>query len=256
MPSWSVSALIFVLETVVAAVIAGIIAPELRELWRERNSFLLWSAWISPWTTRDGLTEVRLAIWNPSRKPIRASEMASSDPLRIVAQPSVRLSSMKILGCMPGADTIALEPQSESEVLVKFEFINGRSGFVAAAIHSGATNSEIAVKGSIYGLSIQIRRFDVDSVVPIIPGRNVQTYVSRRLRMNDILNWILLVQSVMLIPFLASSGFITSSWMLVPAALAAILLFAMQALRLRRHLRLPRGLEKFYALELTPSIRR
>ena len=253
MPSWSVSALIFVLETVVAAVIAGIIAPELRELWKERNSFLLWSAWTSPWETRDGLTQVRIAIWNPSRKPIKAGDMASSDPLRVQAQPGVRLAGLKILGRTPGAETIALEPQSEREVLVKFEFINGRSGFVAEAIHSGPTDSDIAVKGSIYGLSVRTRRFDVDSVVPVVPGRNVQTYVSRRLRMTDTLNWIGLVQSVLLVPFLASSGFVASSWILIPAALSAVLLFGYQALRLRRHIRLPRGLERFYALEVTPS---
>jgi hypothetical protein len=177
--------------------------------------------------------------------------MASSDPLRVQGPAGIRLVGVKILGRTPGSETIALEQQSEREVLIKFEFINGRSGFVAEAIHSGATDSDIAVQGSIYGLSVRTRRFDVDSIVPIVPGRNVQTYVSRRLRMTDTLNWIGLVQSVLLVPFLASSGFIASSWILIPVAVSAVLLFGYQALRLRRHIRLPKGLERFYALELT-----
>ena len=178
--------------------------------------------------------------------------MASSDPLRVQAQPGVHLAGLKMLGRTPGAETIVLEPQSDGEVLIKFEFINGRSGFVAEATHSGTTQSDLAVKGSIYGRSIRVRPFHFDSVVLVIRGQNVHSYVRRRLRMEDSLNWILLIQSLMLVPFLASSGFISSSWMLIPAVSAALLMFVMQVLRLRRHLRLPKGLERFYALEPTP----
>jgi hypothetical protein len=248
-----------VLWSLVTLVLGGFVVPQLLEALQRRRAAILWSLnpfiyafWGQSEEGTSARRKARIVLWNNSRGPIKSTDVAETDPLRIVGTSGERLLHVEVIARSPGALTAAakLEP---TRVLISFEFLNARSGLVVDVEYDGGRLSDLVVRGSVLGLHLRARFVTFSQIVLIRPGEDPRRRVLRQHRNELILTAITFAQAVCFVPLSIAAGFV-SGWTIILAASQAVLLALYSVSQLRGYLWLPSGLESFFAVPIKPRV--
>jgi len=143
------------------------------------------------------VTRSVFAVWNAGRSPIRKSDIAEGDPLRVEFPAGTRILTTSVDKISRDAIRIALGPSdSGSSVLVQFDFLDFRDGANFSIAHTAPAGSW-AFKGTVLGMPEGLRDFgpsmiDIEKFQTPIPKRS---WYFRLLRgaISGTVKWILLI---------------------------------------------------------------
>lgn len=99
----------------------------------------------------ENLSISRIAIWNAGRETINPENMAPADLLRITSGDGVRILDVRILYEKNKANNFSLDIPSQNEVLIKFDYFDLYEGIILQIYHTGKTEDDIKVHGSVKG---------------------------------------------------------------------------------------------------------
>ncbi len=100
------------------------------------------------------ISVTRVGFWNDGRETIRRSDLIAGDPLRIEIPEKVEVLDATIVsesskGISSGYSRVEFE--GKKVVLLHFEYLDYRDGFVVQIVHNGAFGSSFHVTGKIAG---------------------------------------------------------------------------------------------------------
>lgn len=98
----------------------------------------------------ENLSVTKIAIWNSGKEPIRQTDIASSDPLKILASDDVELYDFELINHNT-VNNIELIKDQLTSIKVSFEFLNYNDGFILNIFHNGKSSEDIIIKGTFVG---------------------------------------------------------------------------------------------------------
>jgi hypothetical protein len=110
------------------------------------------------------LVVTKVMIWNAGTDTVDRNDIATADPLRILASPGVEVLHATVLATNSPAGQAALAgpltTRPMSEVQVTFDFLDRGQGMTVQAIHTGSEDAGVTVTGTVKGAG-QPRRRDL-----------------------------------------------------------------------------------------------
>lgn len=99
------------------------------------------------------LTLTKIAFWNDGNDTINGSDIASTDPIKIVVQGEFIILESKIIYVKNESNLIRFaDPINNSEVTLEFEYLDALEGVVIQILHTGNRSSDIRILGTIKGI--------------------------------------------------------------------------------------------------------
>lgn len=98
----------------------------------------------------DSLTVTQLFIWNSCNTVIRSSDIAMSDPLRIICRETSEILESRIIKTSAEANGFKLIQEIGSEVTITFDYIEPGEGVMLQVLHTG-THKDLALNGTVIG---------------------------------------------------------------------------------------------------------
>lgn len=161
----------------------------------------------------NNLYVTKIAIWNSGKEPIRTSDIASSDPIIILAKENVIIYDYEVV-YQKEVNKIVLTKNEEKYISVSFEFLNFNDGFVVKVYHKGEfieeydgkVNEDIVVKGTIIGTKKILKGIDKEYATKYVQhiGKPVDYLINHKSTLLNILGIILALPTfvVILLPFI------------------------------------------------------
>lgn len=104
------------------------------------------------------LTVTKIAFWNAGTETIKKQDIVKEDPVTIVGKQGVVLLSANVLDSVSPHNKFECKlNQDRSRATVTFEYIDHNQGTIIQVFHTGTSNADITVQGTIIGAS-PIRR--------------------------------------------------------------------------------------------------
>jgi hypothetical protein len=98
----------------------------------------------------ENLSVTKIAIWNSGKESIKKSDIASTDPLIIVAKKGLLIYDYDIV-IQKEVNNISLLKSNENTIKLDFEFLDFNDGIVFNIYHSGKESNDIEIKGTVIG---------------------------------------------------------------------------------------------------------
>ena len=123
----------------------------------------------------ENLSLTRVAIWNRGSEPIRFSDFAETDKLRIKVEDGAKLLGTQIHATNSPTNKFAIIPENENGVInINFEYFQKNEGVVINIYHTGKPQTKILPQGTVIGGEqlVQFRQKDllIDALGKIIFG--------------------------------------------------------------------------------------
>lgn len=100
----------------------------------------------------DNLSVSKIAFWNNGNEPIKNNDIAKKDPLRIILKNNSKLLDAKIIDNINQANNFNLITSDNGSVIeITFDFIAKNEGVLIQVFHTGKTNNDISIEGTIIG---------------------------------------------------------------------------------------------------------
>ena len=100
----------------------------------------------------DNLSVSKIAFWNNGNEPIKSNDIAQKDPLRIVSKNNSKILDANIINYIKPANNINLKiSDNGSEAIITFDFLAKNEGVIIQVYHTGKTNNDIQIEGTIIG---------------------------------------------------------------------------------------------------------
>jgi hypothetical protein len=96
-------------------------------------------------------TRSEVLFWNDGREAIRASDIPTSDPLRISSKENNEILGHTLVRINNEASQFKVIPNGKSDLNFEFIYLNQGDGAIIQVFHSGKSSEDIEVKGSIIG---------------------------------------------------------------------------------------------------------
>jgi hypothetical protein len=101
------------------------------------------------------LVKTFVLLWNDGTKTLDASDIAESDPIRLVLDnPESKILRTRVITASRAVNCASVEQdqgESKTEARITFSFLDPGDGFAVEVLHTG-DDTEITVKGTIKGL--------------------------------------------------------------------------------------------------------
>ena len=102
--------------------------------------------------TLKSLTVTKLAIWNSGNDTIRKQDIVKDAPLAIQASPGNIILSVKITDLASPLNKIECTLNKErTRAIVSLDYLDPKQGAVVQVFHSGTSNNDIAITGTLIG---------------------------------------------------------------------------------------------------------
>lgn len=102
----------------------------------------------------DNLSLSKVALWNRGKGPINSEDVAPKDPIRIEIRPECKLLAAEILYKKKEANNFTITPDlQKGEVKINFDYFHKNEGLVIQIYHTGKSNHDIVLRGTIKGVS-------------------------------------------------------------------------------------------------------
>ena len=98
----------------------------------------------------ENLSVTKIAIWNSGKESIKNSDIASTDPLIIIAKKGLLIYDYDIV-IQKAVNNISLLRSNENTIKLDFEFLDFNDGIVVNIYHSGKDSDDIEIKGTLIG---------------------------------------------------------------------------------------------------------
>ena len=110
------------------------------------------------------LTTSKVAFWNAGRETLCGSDISDKDVLRLVIDPAYEILSCDVLTQTRAANnfSVSLSPDSKS-VEILFDYIDTDEGVVLKVRHTGSSNGDLSLCGSMKKVK-EIKRKGDDSI--------------------------------------------------------------------------------------------
>lgn len=204
-------------------------------------------------STVKNLSIARVAIWNQGKETINNTDIAPSDPIKIICTGTTSFLGLKIVYEKNPVNNFFLFPvpnptkpdeDLQNEMTVNFDYLDYEEGAIIQVFHTGKTGDEIQVVGSIKGAGKINRLGDpffiklrpISSLFDKLSRRNKKIVLGALLFVTPLLGFVSLVS-------VPSKEMTHLVWSLVGTALVTILYWSMAFSLLRR--RIPKGFELF-----------
>jgi len=103
--------------------------------------------------TIESLTVTKFALWNEGRETISKTDIAQSDPIRLVLKNNDRILDVSVLYSTKVANAFTAEKYLNNDwVCVGFDYLDDGDGAVVQIIHTGYETSSIECQGTIKGV--------------------------------------------------------------------------------------------------------
>ena len=106
------------------------------------------------------LSLTMFAFWNSGIESIRKEDLATNDPLRIVASENTIIYDVEI-NDQNKVNNFVIEKIYDSSISINFDFMNYNDGIVLSIYHSGRKSLDISVVGTLIGakkISLGVRK--------------------------------------------------------------------------------------------------
>lgn len=194
----------------------------------------------------------KIIFWNSGKETINWHDVATADPLRVIALNNTEILDNKITSSNNIANKFTIELSKDHKVgYIKFDYIDKNQGCVLQIVHTGNTSNDLFLAGSIKGVeNLQRRKRSVPpSFIPLKLRENF--YVKNHKRIEIIF---ILMRSIMITLFYFAFLFMAAklsnqptannwSTLIVAGILFCLFIFAVTIMT--RVSRVPDGLEDF-----------
>jgi hypothetical protein len=100
----------------------------------------------------NALSVMHIAFWNNGRTTIDRDDVATADPLRIIAEDGCNILAADIVVTnRPASNFQANLQRQENTVIIDFDFIDYKNGAVVRLYHTGENIEDIDILGTIRG---------------------------------------------------------------------------------------------------------
>ena len=95
-----------------------------------------------------------IAFWNDGKATINGNDIVQSDKLRIIARNKTKILATEIVKINRPANNVTLTQNIErNEVVVDFDFLDFKNGFVIKIYHTGEDLDDVDILGSVKGVN-------------------------------------------------------------------------------------------------------
>lgn len=114
----------------------------------------------------DNICEGLITIWNSGKKAIRKGDIANENPLKLYFKDEVEILDARIITTVNNSNNCHIIIQDDKEVLIEFDYINPRDGFVIKVNYSLVNEldtislTQAQVEGSIIGMEQNIINYN------------------------------------------------------------------------------------------------
>jgi hypothetical protein len=109
------------------------------------------------------LTITKIGFWNAGSETIKKQDVVKDDPLVIRGKQGVVILSVAIIEAVNPLNKVdCVTSQDRTHAKVTFDYLDKNQGAIIQVFHTGTTNADIAVEGTVMGGS-RIRRHARDS---------------------------------------------------------------------------------------------
>jgi hypothetical protein len=119
----------------------------------------------------DGISVTRLAIWNAGTEPLRDSDVAEADPVRIEPRSGVRAFRAELIEVTSAANrsSVTADGEASNRWLFRFAFLDSGDGVLVSIVHDGSGRQDLVVRGSLIGGRIRRAAADSDTMMLSLP---------------------------------------------------------------------------------------
>jgi hypothetical protein len=116
------------------------------------------------------LTVTKIAFWNAGTDTIKKQDVVKDDPISIQAKAGIVFLSASVSEIVSPLNKIDCKVSPDrSLVTITFEYLDYNQGAIIQVFHTGTSNADITLHGTIMGLSPIRRRITLNSRGPRIP---------------------------------------------------------------------------------------
>jgi hypothetical protein len=157
----------------------------------------------------NNLALTKFALWNKGRDTINIDDVAPKDPLRLVVSTEYQLLGAEIIYIKTQANNFSITPDLEKgEIQINFDYFHMNEGIVIQIYHTGKSNDDIALHGTIKGVA-RIEHFKpgedyltdsfLDRLFSFLPTIKVKSMVTRIV--------VFILMFILLLPIILPIGF-------------------------------------------------
>lgn len=102
----------------------------------------------------ENLSLSKLALWNRGNDTINATDIAPTDPLKIVLSDSYKLLAAEIIYVKTKANNFSiLQDLEKGEIKIDFDYFHTNEGVMIQIYHTGKSNNDVNLVGTIKGVN-------------------------------------------------------------------------------------------------------
>lgn len=128
-------------------------------------------------TRVDTLSVATLSLVNAGTVPLRASDIAERDPLRIEAREGVQLRRVQLVKYRNGANGFEMQPAvSGDRAAIRFDYAARHEGAYFQVVHTGSCAEDIRCCGSLIGFRLCRSSRDLVGIDAVMPEPRAALY--------------------------------------------------------------------------------
>jgi hypothetical protein len=116
------------------------------------------------------LTISKLLFWNAGRNTIRSEDIAKADPLIVSINQNFKMLDAKIIFTKNPANSFSIIDFNNDQFKFDFDFIDNNEGSIVQIIHTGTSNLDLKVNGTIKGAGNPMRKEFYTELIKVFYG--------------------------------------------------------------------------------------
>lgn len=108
----------------------------------------------------ENLTVSKIMFWNAGRDTISEQDIANADPLMVYVKDDYKILNVKIIHIENPVNQFSISTIDDNHIGINFDYIDKDEGLIIQLFHTGKSNEDIEIQGTIKGVgNLQHKNF-------------------------------------------------------------------------------------------------